>query len=169
MLRSSQLLKSSYFVVLLSTLLFPLPSLAAPVEHYVHLLNSGGTPEYTGLLVIDDSRLTPNTFTPWSDPGLISFSLTIGGFTWIEDSETDLGVITDATGVLSSFHNSTTGTQVNNTTAQFGRLLRISENNGEWLTNTGFSGPSHTISIVPEPTSFALALAGLCLAMRRRR
>ena len=156
------------FVLLAASLiLLPPVGHTTPVFYYVHLLNDGGTPDYTGLLEIDDSRLTPNTFTPWSDPGLIAFEISIGPWTWTKDTESDLGVITDAQGDVVSFHNSTIGTQINNTTA--GTLLRIAENNGFWLTNLGANGPAHSIEPIPEPASLLLVGVGLAGATVIRR
>ena len=153
---------------------------AGPVQHKFFLLNADGTADYTGTLTIDDSRLTPDTFTAFDDPaGMISLSITIAGITFTQaysdDPQTE-GVITDASGALFSFHESGSGGL---TTLEPDPLIEldIADGGGAWSISFSppLSGPAHAFerveTDVPEPSASLLLLiplAATTVLMRRR-
>ena len=149
------------FKLLAATLLLSLSTAvsAVPVSHDFELLDSASGVSYTGTVVVDSSRLTPDLFTSFSDPGFISFMLTIGAESWtLADAynPTSEGIVTDASGSILSFLDDTIQSVVLLINSN-GKRLDILENNGSWSTTADASpinGPAHrfvTSASVPQP------------------
>lgn len=151
---------------------------AATVAYTVNFFRADQSVALTGTYEIDDSRLQPNLFTPFTDPGFMSLEIptsgvSVQGLTLTEapnGAASDLGVITDNSGEVVSFHNSTIGTQLNFAQNGFSLLLRVVEGNGNWFLNDAAApsrrvaeGPTYTFerAVVPAPAALPLMAAGL--------
>jgi hypothetical protein len=155
----------SNFVWFFSTLVcvFASSVQATPVLHEFYLEDSSGGTVYTGTVTVDSSRLTPNTFTAFSDPNFVAFSLTIGSESWsLADAFNPAteGVITDGNGMIDSFLD-TTGT-VALLTNDNGARIDIWEDKTLWSTSASAAvtvGTTHSFARVPLPVPVPLTLS----------
>lgn len=135
-----------------------------PVLHNFFLNNSGGTPDFTGTLEIDSSRLVPDTFISFDSGFITSLSIAIFDtvFTLTDaDFPSRDGVITNADGDLFSFHDNIyfpMTAEVSFGVLQPTGTLIIRDGNQSWAFGTLRSqvivnGPSHSFAKVSVPVT----------------